>query len=215
MDRDPITNQAKWDYYLSDSSLIAPFATPYPTSKELAVTRIWQRSSGISSPKSSCGPTTGAMIVNYYKSKGYTIRGSSYYVGGNSGLVNHLYSEMNSGIFGTSLSDFAGGLFDHLRHDGKSTIWRGLAYDDATNHYIEYKDAIYTDRPVAIRYNFFVSSDSYVNYHFVAGIAYKEQNGTNYFGIKDPDNGETTTETRYLSWDSQAKNFAMHLTIPQ
>ncbi|BBH20591.1 hypothetical protein Back11_19360 [Paenibacillus baekrokdamisoli] len=68
----------------------------------MAVTRNYQQSTGITNSKSACGPTTGAMIVNYYKSQGYNVRNNTYY-GSNAGLVNHIYGEMNSGILGTTL----------------------------------------------------------------------------------------------------------------
>ncbi|AJS58276.1 hypothetical protein [Paenibacillus sp. IHBB 10380] len=162
----------------------------------------------------ACGPSTGAMIANYYKSKGYNIRGSSYY-GSDAKLVNHLYSEMNSGMWGTTLTNFASGLFTHLRHNDSPTIWRGLAYSDSTAHFVEYKDAIYTDRPVTIRYDYFTNNPEDINYHFVVGMAYKAVNGSDYFGIKDPDGGPNNTSTNYYSWSSHSGDFAMHLTIPQ
>ncbi|MCC3375517.1 Spi family protease inhibitor [Cohnella sp. REN36] len=118
----PDSSRKEWSTLYSSSSTFAD-----PISKELAVTRVWQRLSGINNPSSSCGPATGTMITNYLKSKGHNVRNSTYY-GGNSDLVNHLYTEMKSGIFGTSLTDFMLGLLTHLRHDGErwvATDYRG------------------------------------------------------------------------------------------
>lgn len=207
-------NENIWNYYLLNSTLNSTNISSTYSKKELAVTRIWQRTTGITSPKSACGPTTGAMIVNYYKSLGYNVRGSSYY-GGHAGLVNHLYTEMNSGMLGTSLSNFASGLFDHLEHDDSTTTWTGLSYDHPNSaiNYDTFKSYIDSNRPSAIRYDFFVSNDSYTNYHFVAAVGYEViPSGSKYFGIKDPDNGQTNTSTVWLNWAAQAPNFSIHLT---
>jgi len=126
-----------------------------------------------------------------------------------------LYSEMNSGILGTSLADFAKGLFKHLQHDDSVTTWTGIAYTHPNSDldYDTFKSYIDSKRPSAIRYDLFVSDDSYVNYHFVAAIGYEiKTDGSKYFGIKDPDNGQTNTSTTWLNWTTQAPNFAIHLT---
>lgn len=208
----PEISKNAWDNFLT-SSFAAPLATTYPYTMELPVKRIWQRTSGITSPKSACGPTTGAMIVKYYIEQNYSLRGSLYYFS-DAGLVNHLYSEMGSGTLGTSLSGFYTGILTHMNHD-YCFYFRGLSYASAANHYVEYRNAIYENHPVGIRYNYFVSEGSYTNYHFVAGIGYKEYAGTTYFAIKDPDNGQNNTQTIWLNWVNNAPSFGMVLTIPQ
>ncbi|MCM3337832.1 hypothetical protein M3650_04075 [Paenibacillus sp. MER TA 81-3] len=154
------------------------------------------------------------MIANYYKLLKYNVRGSDYY-NGDAGLVNHLYNEMGSTMLGTSLTDFASGLFKHLEHDDKNTIWRGLRFDHPTGNYTEFWDAINTMRPVGIRYDFWVNNDAPFNYHFVVGNGVKPIFGTDYFGFVDPDSGKDNKYTNWYAWSAQAKNFDMHLTMPQ
>ncbi|RXZ84038.1 hypothetical protein EBB07_02765 [Paenibacillaceae bacterium] len=205
-------NYTSWNYYLNTQTNLAPLAIV--EEKELPLTRIWQRTTGITNPKTACGPTTGAMIVNYYKSRGYNVRGSTYY-GGNAGLVNSLYSKMNTGIFGTTLPKFAVGLFEHLELDDSITTWTGLSYThpNSSLHFNTFKTYIDSNRPSAVRYDYFVDSESYINYHFMAANGYRvDSDGSKYFGFKDPDNGETTTFTIWRNWTVQAPNFAIHLT---
>ncbi|MFJ8090329.1 C39 family peptidase [Lysinibacillus sp. NPDC095746] len=95
----------------------------------LPVVRLYQRMSGVVNPNSSCGPTAGAMITNYYKSLGYNVRASSYY-GGNAGLINQLYYMMNSSFIGTNQYSLHNGLQTHLNLD--KNLWVGKSRGHAS-----------------------------------------------------------------------------------
>ncbi|QUL52695.1 C39 family peptidase [Paenibacillus tritici] len=202
-----------WNKYLSSEKTISPMVV-YPSSKELAVSRVWQRSPGVNYPKSSCGPATAAMIVNYYNYvRGYSLKGSYYYFS-DAAFINHLYTDMNTGSFGTSLSSAYTGLLTHLNHD-YTLYFRGMSYNSGVGNYGVYRDAIMNNNPVAIRYNYFVSEQSYTNYHFVAGNGFKTVSGVEYFGVKDPDYGENNTATQWINWLTNDDDFALILTFPQ
>jgi hypothetical protein len=72
----------------------------------LPVDDISQRRSGITNQNSACGPTSGAMIIDYYHDHySYNVRDNAYY-GSWAKLVNHLYGEMNTNWYGTSMSEW-------------------------------------------------------------------------------------------------------------
>jgi hypothetical protein len=176
--------------------------------KHLDITRLWQRMDGVNSPDSACGPTTGAMIVNWYKSQGYWVRDSSYY-GGDAKLINHLYNEMGTDSFGTSISEYNSGMKKHLNHD--TTGWD--TWDlRAEGYYLSYKISIDDSRPVALRFDYFVSDTADYKYHFVAGEGYDETSGTTYVAVKDPDGGEFNTGTHWISWSDNDQDMAMGLS---
>ncbi|WP_342423062.1 hypothetical protein [Paenibacillus sp. FSL E2-0178] len=209
----PESSVPVWDKYLSSEKSITPMVV-YPTSKELALTRVWQRTPGVNHPTTSCGPATAAMIVNYYNYvRGYSLKGSYYYFG-DAAFINHLYTDLGTGSIGTSLSSAYTGLLTHLNHD-YTLYFRGMSYNSGVGNYGVYKDAIMSNNPVAIRYNYFVSSDSYTNYHFVAGNGFKTVSGVDYFGVKDPDYGENYTATQWINWLTNDDDFGMILTFPQ
>ncbi|MFB9330911.1 hypothetical protein ACFFSY_33635 [Paenibacillus aurantiacus] len=165
-----------------------------PISKEISVTHISQRATGVTNQDSACGPATGAMTANYLAANGHQVRGGAYY-GGNAQLVNHLYSEMGTTIAGTSLAKYSEGLLTHLRHNGEK--WVGTEHRGTDNvAWGTYTSAINSSLPVGIRFDYFVSGNTYRDYHFVLGVGYVMYT-QNYFGIKDPDESSATT---YLLW---------------
>jgi chaperonin cofactor prefoldin len=188
----------RWDKYekqsatsvQDDSQLIQPLAG---TIKTLGVTRLWQRMSGVTYPNSSCGPTTGAMIANYYSSLNYGVKDSSDY-GGDAKFINHLYTEMKSGMFGTSMANWTSGMYTHLNHIDPS--WTVIG-QSANGYFTTYRDYIDHSRPVALRFDFWYTGSVDFTHHFVAGIGYDTSDNT--FAVKDPDGGQTNTGTRWYS----------------
>lgn len=163
----------------------------------LNVQRIYQRSSGINNPDSACGPTTGAMITNYYKQLGYNVNDSSYY-GGDAALVNHLYSEMQTLIGGTTATGYGSGLENHLDHNYHNQ-WNYQLFNGNGN-WNAYYHSIEKNRPVGLRFGLNTNPDVYTSWHFVAGIGYYFDMEVPFAVIKDPDNGPNNTGNHYISW---------------
>jgi hypothetical protein len=179
------------------------------TSKELSVTRVWQRASGVSNPNSACGPATGAMISNYY-GKTYNIRTSSYY-GGDANLVNHLYNEMGTYSWGTTANQWGYGMEQHLNHNYYPEKWFRLNYR-ASGNWTKYEYSINKNRPVALRFDVTTNPYAYSTYHFVAGVGYKYVGEEGYAGIKDPDGGQYNTGTHWIYWGTNSSDMSMIIT---
>lgn len=195
IERNKEINSKKWDELLGNKrdKTVRVSATTY---KVLNVSHLSQRMSGVDHPDSACGPTTGAMIVNYYNYvQGYDVD-AGVDLGGNHHLINHLYEELGTTIIGTFISEYTSGMHEHLNHN--MTGW--MTWDlPADEYYLTYELAISDGDPVALRFDRFRENDDvYVEYHFVAGIGYDKGSGTIYAGIKDPD---STSSTKWISWD--------------
>ncbi|MEK0315026.1 hypothetical protein [Cohnella sp. 56] len=199
------TSRPRWDQLLSDDS--AKLSIMSTVSKELSVSRYHQRMTGVTHQSSACGPTTGAMISDYLWHY-YNVPGSFDYDGVPK-LINHLYSEMGTSSFGTSLGDFSVGLLTHLREYGEK--WVGVQYRGTDNvAWNNFQGDIDDyDFPTGIRFDFWVSGSTYTNYHFVAGIGYKIVDGTKYFGFKDPDGGSNNTGTIYRLWNDNDQDIGL------
>lgn len=176
-------------------------------SKELSVTRIWQRMAGVNNPNSSCGPAVGAMITNYYGSS-YNVRTSNYY-GGDAQLINHLYNEMNTGLLGTTAAHWGGGMESHLNHNYVPAEKFIYTKFDALFNWVQYEANINKNRPVALRFDLNTNPYAYADYHFVAGIGYKYVGEEGYAGIKDPDGGQNNTGTIWIYWGTNDTDMTM------
>lgn len=66
------------------------------------------------------------------------------------------------------------------------------------------------NKPVGLRFDFFVREGTYVDYHFVAGIGY-DHGSVAKFAIKDPDGGPGNTGTIWLNWNDNNNDMAMGL----
>lgn len=182
------------------------------TYKELSVTRLWQRTAGVTYEDSACGPTTGAMIANYLKSTGYNVRNSSYY-GGNAEFINHLWGEM-AWWWGTSSSAFRGEMKEHLNKDYSSTKFSAIVWDSGS-YYNNLKGEINSGLPFGIRFDSNSAANVYSSYHWVAGIGYWTTSVDEFIGIKDPDSGEFNTSTHWISWETnisytETTNFSLY-----
>lgn len=182
--------------------------TATTTYKVLSVTRLWQRSSGVSSPNSACGPTTAAMVSNFLKSQGYNVKGVSDYSSTGS-FINHMYNELGTSSLGSSMFQYLSGLNTHLEHNYTSNAWDAWSYR-AYGYYSHYKDNILNNKPVGLRFDYWVSEGSYVNYHFVAGIGFNHGSIAE-FAIKDPDGGSANTGSIWLNWNDNNDDMDMGL----
>lgn len=63
------------------------------------------------------------------------------------------------------------------------------------------------NKPIGLRFDFWIREGTYVNYHFVAGIGY-DHGSTAKFAIKDPDGGSGTI---WLNWNHNNNDMAMGL----
>jgi len=203
-----VKHKELWEKYLENtgdpslsffpSSVVSASTTTY---KVLAVDDIEQTRSGIENPGSACGPTVGAMIVDfYYDVMGYKVRDNAYY-GSWAALVNHLYDEMNTNWYGTSMSEWVDGMYKHVTHDVSPSAW-GYNYMGAVGNEGSYVSAINSNDPAALRFDRFKSADNvYTEYHFVTGIGYNRNGdfvGDLHAFIKDPDDG--TSITQWIDW---------------
>jgi hypothetical protein len=209
--KDDTKHIKEWDRLLSADNSIESTVGTLSTYKELSVTRLYQRMSGVNNPNSSCGPTTGAMVVNYLKSRGYNVRASSYY-GGNAALINHMYYDMESDWWGTTINGYCNGLSKHLNHDYSPQKFYGMSYK-ALGNWDKYEASINAYLPVGLRFDRFKSSEyTFAEYHFVCGIGYDYSGGEDcYAGIKDPDGGSTNTSTLWINWGTNSPDMSIGL----
>jgi hypothetical protein len=187
-----------WENLTSTSGSIGSSAV-LSTIKELPVTRMWQRTSGVTWPSSACGPTAGATIANYYKNKrNLWVKGSSDF-GGDAEFINHLWSEM-SYWWGTDMGTYTAKMKGHYNanHYGTTpwTTWDMRAKGSFNN----YEMSIDDNRPVAIRFD--ANNGGWADYHFVVGIGYNKTSSGTMALVKDPDGGEKNTGTKSFSWSA-------------
>lgn len=202
-------------FSLDFSSISTEASTVYASSLKsgdtLPITRIWQRTSGVSKPKSACGPTVADMINNYYKSEGYNVRNSTYY-GGNVKYINRMITSMKTGVFGTTTANFRDELRRQLNINYPTSTSPWKVWIHPANGYFEtYKSYLKSERPVALRFNniFKTGSESY-KWHYVLGVGYTASHAI----ILDPDGGKTNTRSTKISWSLYQKNISMIFTQP-
>lgn len=173
------------------------------TRTTLPIRRLHQRASGIVHPNTSCGPTVGAMITNYYKDKrGFNVRDYTYYTN-SSNLINHLYFDMNSSIWGTNAYSFGMGLQLHLNHDMSG--WKIVSSANPTFNAV--KTAIQNKYPVGAVW-LVLSGENY-HWRVINGF---DQNGQ-YVSYVDPDGGSTNTGNHWVTWSSiQSKINTVYLS---
>lgn len=209
-------NKEKWSKLLTnENGTPTAYAATLATNYELAVPRIWQRTSGVDNPGSACGATTAAMISNYLKGiEGHPIKGTAEY-GTVDKFIDHLYYELGSTLFGTSMSDWRTGYYTHINHSYTPSGWGvgSMRATDPLGGWAKYKDRISAHRPVALRFDFWTSDGVEANYHFVAGNGIKTVSGIDYFGYKDPDGGQTNTSTHWASWSVNDQDMDMGYPI--
>lgn len=214
------SNKNEWDKLKNLKKIKAAknksLASAIPSSHVLPVTRYWQRTAGITSPETACGPTTGAMFSQYLKNiMGYNVRGLSDY----SSLgqyVNHMGKDMfRSTVYGTIPRDFAFGLQEHLdeRYAANNSFPWSTEIKNAYGNFDLYKKEIgYFKFPVALFFGYNTKAPDPVafSWHYVLGVGYKySASGTASFGVKDPDSGKDNYDTKWYVWNKNNDYMSM------
>ncbi|MCP3763688.1 hypothetical protein NLX67_15030 [Domibacillus sp. A3M-37] len=214
-----------WDQVLSSATATAE--TSYSAAainyRVLAVDRFYQRLSGVQFKNTACGPTSGAMIFDYYYDvKGYNVRDNAYF-GGDANtsvarLINHLTVEMNtSGTIGTYMSDWINGMYTHTRETTSafSRVTVSNLDSDSYGNSLKYRSAINNDNPAGLRFDRFSSFESDgIEWHFLAGIGYDlsgiyAENLQVYY--LDPDGSDSSVKK--FDWSANDQDFVFaHLT---
>lgn len=125
-----------------------------------------------SDPDTDCGPTSGAMILDYFDNYGWdgqaysSIKGLEYY-GSQGLLIDHVAVDMDTGFYGTAMSEWRAGFLEHTNDHAPYTF---SATIQTTEDYGQYKSSINDDRPVGVYIGFV---DQYYWYHWVAGRGYE------------------------------------------
>ncbi len=194
-----------WEKLVIDSEDTDFFVTS--TTVELPVIHLYQYMPGVTFPNSACGPTTGAMIANYYKYiRGLNIDGI-YEYGGAANFINHLWWCM-SALGGTTMSAYNLAMRNHYNKNYSNNPFSTSSMNGSTSgSWTTYTGRINNQHPVALR--FYNNDQAAYSYHWVAGVGYSTSAGI-FFGVKDP--GQSSTATRWLSWDVNSPFFNMALT---
>ena len=183
---------------------------------QLNVPRWYQRMSGVVSPGSACGPTSAAMVMNYYHDiRGFSgIRDDSYYGDSAATTINHLRHDMNSlawGIAGATLDDWLNGATKHIRETATSYWYPVKVTDPSSNSYpnsLKYRGAISSAHPVAIRFHWDVKNSDGLKYHFVVGSGWY-LNGVNKDNLMvtyvDPDG--SVSSPKNFDWGNLVQDF--------
>lgn len=216
---EPFAKQSKrsslWDELLTpaDSTMNSPsLAASSITSAYFSVPRWWQRMPGVVEPGSACGPTSAAMVINYYHDiRGFTsMRDDSYY-GSQATTINHMRNDMKSnlwGVLGATLNDWANGVTTHIKETATSNWYAVQVVNPSSSSYsnsLKYRSAIESKHPVAIRFKLKVANTDGLKYHFVVGNGWY-LTGSNYDNLmiefEDPDGN-----ARAIDWSNYVQDF--------
>lgn len=184
-------------------------AQALPSNYAINVPYISQRSPGIVGPRSACGPTTLAMILEYLGGHGLNVDDASKYNNSRIELVNANRNLTATTIAGTMSGNMVFGLQYALKP--AMSGWEVTAINaDTSNAQEQYKDRIVSNRPPAVMWFVipYIPHEVDTRWHWQAGSAYSTSNNTFYFGVKDPDSkASTPSETVYYSWNSNKSGF--------
>ncbi|ALS78469.1 hypothetical protein AUO94_07250 [Planococcus kocurii] len=201
-----------WDRLLDENQSTVSVASSTVTYKVLNVDRVCQYESNVTKPGSSCGPAVGAMILDYYHDeRGINVIDNSPYTTYYR-LINHLYNDMYTSAYGTSLNNWVGGMRAHFR---ESNIYKeGYSYINVFyvtyGDSLKYRNAITKNNPVAIRFEYFDLEGNGVNWHFVTGVGFNlnyQSSGNLAVMYKNPAGGVNNTGWRYFDWTSNDRDF--------
>lgn len=204
---DPITGEIV-------SGVVTSAATSY--SQTLLVERFYQRGPYVNFPKSACGPTTAAMIMDYYHDvRKFNIRDETYFSGTSydqkvGKLINNMRSDMGAGLAGSTLRQLSNGMIKHINETATST-WSYTEVKDphlsSYNNSLKYRNALNNRHPVGIRFDY-NSDTTGLKYHFVVGVEWRLAGAKKddlKIGYKNPDG--ITTGIQTIDWGNNVKNF--------
>lgn len=154
----------------TDEGVITPMNVI--TSKKIASFPVTYNQSNLNNSGSACGPATGATLLWYWsKVRGYSSLTSGYSTW--TALGNHMYLEMNTASWGTSVSGFEAGLQYHgYAHGGRPNM-NVITYNGkSTDYYTAYKTEIANNRPTGVYIGLYLGHDDTYEYHFMSGYGY-------------------------------------------
>ncbi|MFD1423663.1 C39 family peptidase [Laceyella tengchongensis] len=203
--------KAAWKQYKSKVSSSRSTFSAEATYKELDVPLIGQKLS--SNPNNACGPTTGAMIANYYKNRGYNIYGTANYGNSHQKFIDHLKVDMGTDALGTSTTEYNNGMIDHFGHTNQWPYYDGFP---AEGNFTWYKERIDHNEPVAFYIDLVDDGGYSWTYHWVAGKGY-DVSSYSEFVFNNPGNvidtnGDGTTDAPdevWLLWTNNDQDMYM------
>lgn len=194
INRDP-TAKNDWDAYLTGqtvepSSSISSLPGSYTINN---MPHVYQYSSGIISPGTSCGPSSAAIISQYLYSIGKNVDGIN--TSGNSmiQLTNNIRNSpyFDVGFFGMSETVMRTSLHNYLNKNYSGSPWNvSIIYGHQSNALYNFRHRIASTRPPAIMWHNppwpWLNPD--VNWHWQVGYAYHVNTITwrTEFTVKDP-----------------------------
>lgn len=211
---------SQWDELLNSQKSVnseVTYSTAASISAKLDVPRWYQRMEGVVNPSSACGPTVGAMVMNYYHDKrGFTtVRDDSYFNNSKADAINNMRYDMRSnfwGIFGATLSDYMTGTATHISETATSDWYAVSAYNtyqsDSYSNSMKYRNAISSQHPVGIRFQYNVENEEGLDYHFVAGVGWYlngVDNGNLMVTFENPDGGSPSYQS--FDWGNLYSDF--------
>ena|SRR5699024_8275669 len=166
---------------------------PKHVEKVLAVKRIWQRSEGIAHPNSACGPTTAAMLLQYMANN------QQDKIETEAALVNGLYKQIRTRVWGTSARKWRKGVKRHLNRRWPANSW-DVQLMRAENQFPVYCQSIDQAIPVVLRFTLNNNSHAFASYHYILGIGYRVEEGQAKVAVLDADGGKMNESVHWIDW---------------
>lgn len=167
-------------------------------------------------PDSGCGPTAGSAIYWWYAEyKGYPnlrYQGSYDWLD----LANHLYDDMDTGIFGTSPTEWAEGMQLHARTHSNYTF-TSQAVNSSTgyyDYYSQFKSEINADRPTGVYIGLSLSYSDPFEYHIMPTYGYYHDTNLAYRQIDTATNWGYASSFDYDYYRSRYPIYFMWVTPP-
>lgn len=174
-DKDFTHIETGWSYYLNNSNEETNFSILITSTRDLSVRSYDQNLSN--GPSQGCGPAAGAMMLNWWDERGYTLLQVDSDRTTGVVLMNHLFSVMSTNTFGTTIENFRSGLVKHTQNSGYSNFTSQIVNwsTGRDNVYNVLQSEVNNNRPVGLYYPLGATPYSY---HYVAGRGYSQNLNT-------------------------------------
>lgn len=154
----------------------------------------------------TCGPTAGAMVINYWyeqKGKAGLQNSSDIYTG--SQLISSLSNYMNTGSFGTSVSNWVAGMTSYIRSKNYGLDSGAV---ELGNSWSGYTSEISNRRPLGVYIGQNYGALDY-SYHWVTGVGWAvDDYGTSYLKINNAAmSGASTVYINYQDYSQYVLTF--------
>jgi len=169
----------------------------------LPIRRLWQRAAGVHHPNSACGPTTGAMIVQYMmQQQNAEINTTDAVVSVQ--LINTLYKEIGTRPWGTSARRWQKGM---MRYFSKTCPEENLTVhlQRASGQYGTYCQSIDKGMPVVLRFTFNSSPQTFASHHYILGIGYSQKGDEEKVAVLDADGGKLNNKIHWINWNDNER----------